>query len=59
MLGKANHDVEGCGSHPRVVEDVTISLGEATRPPGLIAIGITIVLGATSYHLVIVLIFVI
>ena len=59
MLGKVSRDVEGYGSRPRVMEDVTINLGEAGWPPRLIAISITIILGATSYHLVIVLVFVI
>jgi hypothetical protein len=55
MLSKVSQDVEDCGSRPRVVEGVTISLGEATRPPGLITVNITTALGATSYHLILII----
>ena len=55
ILSKVSQDVEDCGSRPRVVEGVTISLGEATRPPRLITVNITTALGATSYHLILVL----
>ena len=37
------------------MEGVTISLGEVTRPPGLITVNITTALGATSYHLILML----
>lgn len=36
ILSEVSQDVEDCGSRPKVVEGVTISSGEATRPPGLI-----------------------
>ena len=55
ILSEVSQDVEDCGSRPKVVEGVTISSGEATRPPGLITVNTTIALGATYYHPILIL----